>query len=367
VSNSERRKAKLETLPMASKSRRTQRRPVGAALLHRDLVRGNATELPRRRFLHLSAGAAVLPVTSRIARAQAYPTRPVRLIVPYAAGGGNDIVARLMGQWLSERLGQPFVIENRPGAGTNIGTEAVVRAPADGYTLLLCNSPAAINATLYNKLNFDFLRDITPVAAIARDPQVMVVNPTVPTKTIPDFIGYAKDNPGKTNMASAGNGSGSHMAGELFEMMARIDMVHVPYRGAALALSDLLGEQVQVMFAGMIACLEYIRSGHLRALAVTTTTRLEALPDIASLSEFLPDYEAADWKGIGVPRNTPFEIIDKLNKEIMAALTDPKITARLAQLGSTPLSLLPADFGKLIAAETEKWAKVIRAAHIKAE
>jgi tripartite-type tricarboxylate transporter receptor subunit TctC len=272
-----------------------------------------------------------------------------------------------MGQWLSERLGQPFFIENRPGAGTNIGTEAVVRAPADGYTLLLCNSPAAINATLYNKLNFDFIRDITPVAAIARDPQVMVVNPAVPTKTIPEFIAYAKANPGKINMASAGNGSGSHMAGELFKLMTRMNLVHVPYRGAGPALSDLLGGQVQVMFGGMIASLEFIRAGQLRALAVTTTTRLEALPDIASLSEFLPDYEAADWKGIGVPRNTPVEIIDKLNKEIVAALADSKINARFAELGSMPLSLSPADFGKLIAHETEKWGKVIRAANIKVE
>ena len=321
----------------------------------------------RRQFLRLAAGAAALPAMSRIASAQSYPTRPVRLIVPYAAGGGNDIVARLMGQWLSERLGQPFVIENRPGAGTNIGTEAVVHAPADGYTLLLFNSAAAINATLYNRLNFDFIRDITPVAAIARDPEVVVVNPTVPTKTIPKFIAYAKTNPGKINMASAGNGSGSHLAGELFKSMTRLNLIHVPYRGTGLALSDLLGGQVQVMFGGMIAMLEFIRAGQLRALAVTTTTRLETLPDVPTLSDFVPGYESADWKGIGAPRNTPFEIIDKLNKEIAGALADPKINARLAELGSTPLSLSRADFGKLVAYETEKWGKVIRAANIKAE
>jgi tripartite-type tricarboxylate transporter receptor subunit TctC len=323
-------------------------------------------KLLRRQFLHLAAGAAVLPAMSRIARAQSYPTRPVRLIVPYAAGGGNDIVARLMGQWLSERLSQPFVIENRPGAGTNIGTDAVVRAPADGYTLLLFNSAAAINATLYNKLNFDFIRDIAPVAAIARDPEVVVINPTVPTKTLPEFIAYAETNPGKINMASAGNGSGSHLAGELFKSMTGLNLIHVPYRGTGLALNDLLGGQVHVMFGGMIAMLEFIRAGQLRALAVTTTTRLEALPDIPTLSDFLPDYESADWKGIGAPRNTPFEIIDKLNKEITGALADPKFNARLAELGSTPLPLSRADFGKLIADETEKWGKIIRSAHIKA-
>jgi tripartite-type tricarboxylate transporter receptor subunit TctC len=272
-----------------------------------------------------------------------------------------------MGQWLSERLGQPFIIENRLGAGTNIGTEAVVRAPADGYTLLLINSAAAINATLYNKLNFDFIRDISPVAAIARDPQVVVVNPTVPTKTIPEFIAYAKDNPGKINMASAGNGSGSHMAGELFKLMTRMNLVHVPYRGAGPALSDLLGGQVQVMFSGMIACLEYIRAGQLRALAVTTTTRLEALPDIASLSEFVPDYEAADWKAIGAPKNTPPEVIDKLNKEINAGLADPKLGARFVELGSPVFPTSPADLSKFIGQETEKWAKVVKFAGIKAD
>jgi tripartite-type tricarboxylate transporter receptor subunit TctC len=324
-------------------------------------------KLPRRRFLHLAAGAATLPAISRFAWAQAYPTRPVRLVVGFAAGGGTDIIARLIGQWLSERLGQPFIIENRPGAGTNIGAEAVVRASADGYTLLMVGSSNAINATFYDNLNFNFIRDIAPVAGIASQPLVMVANPSVPARTVPEFIANAESNPGRFNMASAGTGIVDHLAGELFKMMAGVNIVHVPYRGTGPALADLLGGQVQVMFGGIIASIEYIRSGRLRALAVTTATRSEALPDIPSLSEFLPGYEAEDWKGIGAPKNTPPEIIDKLNKQINAGLADPKLKARLADLGGTVLAGSPADLGKFIAHETEKWGKVIRAANIKAE
>ena len=295
-------------------------------------------KLPRRKFLHLAAGAAALPAVSRVAWAQAYPTRPVRIIVGLPPGGATDIVARLIGQWLSERLGQPFVIENRPGAGTNIGTEAVVRAPPDGYTLLLVGRRNAINATLYDKLNFNFIRDIAPVAGIIRVPLVMVVNPSVPAKTVPEFIAYAKANPGKINMASAGIGTPGHVAGELFKMMAGVDMVHVPYRGAAPALTDLLGGQVQVMFGTTVSSIEHIRAGKLRALAVTTATRSEALPDIPTVGEFVPGYEASAVFGIGAPRNTPAEIVDKLNKEINAALADPKIKARLADLGGAVLA-----------------------------
>jgi tripartite-type tricarboxylate transporter receptor subunit TctC len=315
-------------------------------------------KFPRRQFLHLAAVAAALPAVSRVAWAQAYPSRPVRIIVPFAPGGGTDIIARLMGQWLSEHLGQPFLIDNRPGAGTNIGTEAVVRAPPDGYTLLIVDSSPAINATLYNKLNFNFIRDIAPVASLIRTPGIIIVHPSVPAKTVPEFIAYAKSNPGKLNMASAGIGNGGHLSGELFKMMTGVNIVHVPYRGTGPALADLLGGQAQVMFGGLIASIEYIRAGRLRALAVTT--RSEALPDIPSVSEFLPGYEADDWKGIGAPKNTPPEIIDKLNKEINAALADPKMKARLADLGSDAIPMTPADFGKLIADETEKWAKVVK-------
>ena len=322
-------------------------------------------KLPRRHFLHLAAGAAALPVVSRVANAQSYPTRPVRLIVPFAAGGGTDITARVMGQWLSERLGQQFVIDNRPGGGTNIGTEAVVRAPADGYTLLLAGSPAAINATLYDKLNYNFIRDIAPVAGIIRQPFVMAVHPSVPAKTVPEFIAYAKANPGRINMASAGTGAGSHVTGELFKMMAGVDMVHVPYRGAGPALTDLIAGQVQVYFATTVASIEYIRAGRLRALAVTTATRSDALPGIPTVDEFVPGYEASSWYGVGAPKATPAEIIDKLNKEINAGLADPKMKARLADLGGDVLALSPADFGKLIADETEKWAKVIKFAGLK--
>ena len=317
-------------------------------------------KLPRRNFLHLAAGAAALPTVSRFAWAQTYPTRPVRLIVPFAAGGGTDITARVMGQWLSERLGQQFVIDNRPGGGTNIGTEAVVRAPADGYTLLLAGSPAAINATLYDKLNYNFIRDIAPVAGIIRQPFVMAVHPSVPAKTVPEFIAYAKANPGRINMASAGTGAGSHVTGELFKMMAGVDMVHVPYRGAGPALTDLIAGQVQVYFATTVASIEYIRAGRLRALAVTTATRSDALPDIPTVAEFLPGYEASFWYGVGVPKNTPAEIVDKLNEAINAGLAKPTIKARLADLGGVPMPMSPAEFGKFIADETEKWAKVVK-------
>ena len=324
-------------------------------------------KLPRRNFLHLAAGAAALPAVSRIARAQAYPTRPVRWVVPAPAGGSLDIIARLMGQWLSERLGQQFVIENRSGAGTNIGTEAVVRAPPDGYTLLLVGAPNAMNVTLYGKLNFVFLRDIAPVAGIIRGPNVMVLNPLVQSKTVPDFIVYAKANPRKVHMASSGNGTTPHVAGELFQMMTGVSMVHVPYRGAAPALTDLLSGQVQVMFATMPSCIQYIRGGMLRALAVTTATRSDVLPYIPTVGEFVLGYEASNWSGLGAPKNTPVEIVDKLNKEINAGLADPNIKERLADRGGTPLVGSPADFGEFIAAETEKWGKVIRAAGIKAD
>ena len=325
-------------------------------------------KLPRRRqFLHLAAGAAALPAVSRIAWAQAYPTRPVRIIVATGPGGAPDILARLLGQWLSERLGQQFVTENRPGGGNTIGTEVVVRAPPDGYTLLLVDGTAAINATLYEKLNYNFIRDIATVAGIVRLPNLMMVNPSVPAKTVPEFIAYAKANPGKINMASPGIATPSHVAGELFKMMTGIEMVHVPYRGGAAALTDLIGGQVQVMFLSPAASIEYIRSGRLRALAVTTTTRWEGLPDIPTVGEFVPGYEASIVLGVGVPKATPVEIIDKLNREINAALADPKIKARLAVLGGTPLAGSPADFAKLIAEETEKWGKVIKFAGIKPE
>jgi len=324
-------------------------------------------KLPRRNFLHLAAGAAALPAVSRIARAQAYPTRPVRIVVPFTPGGASDITARLMGQWLSERLGQQFVIDNRPGGGTNIGTEAVVRAPADGYTLLMVGGYNAINATLYDKLNHNFIRDIAPVAGIIVVPNVMVVNPSVPAATVPEFIAYAKSKPGKTTMASAGTGTPSHVTGELFKMMAGVNLVHVPYRGGGPALTDLLSGQVQVMFATMPSSIEYIRAGKLRALAVATATRSEALPDVPTVGEFVPGYEASSWSGVGAPKATPAEIVDKLNKEVNAALDDPKMKARLADLGGVALQGSPADFGKLIADETEKWAKVIKFAGIKSE
>jgi tripartite-type tricarboxylate transporter receptor subunit TctC len=321
----------------------------------------------RRQFLHLAAGAAALPAVSRIAWAQAYPSRPVRIIVGFAPGGAYDIVARLMSQFLSERLGQPFVVENRPGAGGTIGSEAVVKALPDGYTLLLVGAPAVTSALLYDKLSFNLIRDIAPIAAISREPHIMVVNPSVPAKTVPEFIAYAKGNPGKISMASGGMGTAAHLSGELFKMMTGVNMLHVPYRGIAPALTDLLGGEVHFMSAPMSASIEHIRAGKLRALAVTTATRSEMLPDVPTVGEFVPGYEASTWSGVGAPKATPGEIVEKLNKEVNAALADPKMKARLADLGGTVLAGSPADFGKLIAEDTEKWAKVIRAANIKPE
>jgi len=305
--------------------------------------------------------------TAEIARAQAYPSRPVRIIGGAPAGGGIDIVARLMGQWLSERLGQQFIIENRAGAGTNIATEAVVRAAPDGYTLLLAFSSNATNATFYERLNFNFIRDINPVASVMRVPNIVLVHPSVPAKTIPEFIAYAKANPGKISMASGGMGTPGHLSGELFKMTTGINLVHVPYRGSAPALTDLLGGQVQVYFPGMTGTIEYIRSGKLRALAVTTATRAQALPDLPTVGEFVPGFEASQWYGLGAPKDTPAAIVDKLNKEINAALADPKIKDRLSDLGGMILGGSPADFGKLIADDTEKWGKVIKFAGIKPE
>jgi tripartite-type tricarboxylate transporter receptor subunit TctC len=324
-------------------------------------------KLPRRTFLHLAGGAAALPTLPRFAWAEAYPTRPVRLIVPLAPAGASDITARLIGQSLSERLGQQFVIDNRPGGGGNIGTEVVVRSPADGYTLLLVGSLNAVNATFYDKLNYNFIRDIAPVASIIRTPFAMAVNPTVPAKTVPEFISYAKTSPGKINYASAGTGTATHLTGELFKMMAGVDMVHVPYRGGGPAFNDLLAGQVQVMFPTTVSSIGYIRDGRLRALAVTAATRSEVLPGIPTVGEFVPGYETSQWYGVGVPKNTPTEIVDKLNKEINAGLADPKIKARLADLGGTVLAGSPADFGKLIAEETEKWGKVVKFTGIKAD
>jgi len=324
-------------------------------------------KLPRRQFLQLAAGAAVLSPASRFARADAYPSRPVRIIVGYAAGGAPDILARLIGQWLSERLGQPFVVENRPGAHGSIATETVIKAAADGYTLLAVAVPDAVNATLYQNLNYNFIRDIAPVAATSRDPNVMVVDRSFPAKTVPEFINFAKANPGKINMASAGIGSSPHMAGELFKFMTGIEMTHVAYRGSAPALTDLLGGHVQVYFAPISASLAYVRDGRLRALAVTTTARVEALPDIPTVNDFVPAYEVSAWYGVGAPKDTPAEIVDRLNTEINAGLADPTLKARLADLGSSAFIVSPADFGKFIADETEKWAKVIKFANIKPE
>jgi tripartite-type tricarboxylate transporter receptor subunit TctC len=324
-------------------------------------------KLLRRQFLHLATGAAALPAVLGVASAQTYPTRQVRLVVGFPPGQTADITARLMGQWLSERLGQPFVIDNRPGASGTIATEAVVRAPADGYTLLYVTASNYINATLYEKLNYDFIRDIGPVSSTARSPLVMAVNPLLPVKTVPEFIAYAKANPGKLNMASAGNGNSTHMAGELFKMMTGISLVHVPYRGSPPALTDLIGGQVQVMFDLLASSIEPIRTGTLRALAVTTAARLEVLPDIPTVDEFVPGYEASAMGGIGVPKGTPAEIIDKLNKEINTCLSDPNVKARFAELGQMTGGGSPADYGKLIAEETEKWGKVVKSAGIKAQ
>jgi len=324
-------------------------------------------KLPRRKFLRLAAGAAALPAVPRLVKAHAYPSRPVRWIVPFTPGGPTDTVVRPMAQWLSERLGQPFVVDNRPGAGTNVGTEAVVRAPADGHTLLAMAPSSAINATLYDKLNFIVVRDIAPVATITRQAQVMVVNPSFPARTVPKFIAYAKANPGEINMASAGTGTAQHLAGELFKMMTGINMVHVPYRGGAPATTDLIAGQVQVMFTSPLGLLDYVRAGKLRALAVTTATRLEALPDVPPIGDFVPGFETTAWFGVGAPMNTPTEIVDKLNREINAALADPRMKARISDMGAAPFGGSPADFGKLIADETEKWAKVVKFAGLKPE
>ena len=318
---------------------------------------------PRRQFLQLASGAAVLPALSRIARAEAYPSRPVRIMVAFAAGSTTDIAARLIGQWLSDKLGQQFVIDNRPGAGGNIGTEVVVKAPPDGYTLLEVASANAINATLYDKLNFNFVRDIAPVASIIRIPLVLVVHPAVPAKTVPEFMAYARANPGKLNMGSQGVGSVQHVSGELFKFMTGVDMTHVPYRGNPMP--DLLGGQVQVVFSPLPAAIEYIKAGTLRALAVTTASRQEALPGLPTVGDFVPDYEASAWSGIGAPKNTPAQIIDKLNIEINTAIADPKMKAQFSDIGCSVLSGSPSDFGRLIAEETEKWGKVVKFAGIK--
>jgi tripartite-type tricarboxylate transporter receptor subunit TctC len=322
-------------------------------------------KLPRRQFLHLAAGAAALTALSRTASAQAYPTRPVRIVVGVAAGSTTDILARLLSQRLSERFGQQFIIENRPGAGGNVGVEAVVRSSPDGYTLLLVAPNTAISATLYDKLNYDFIRDIAPVIGIIRTPNVLEVNPSVPVQTVPEFIAYAKANPRKLSFASPGIGTTPHVAGELFKMMVGVDMVHVPYRGGAPAVTDLIGGQVQLMFDNTGSSIEHIRAGKVRALAVTTAARAEALPDLPTVSDFVPGFEASAWFGVGAPRNSPAKIIERLNKEINQAFADPKIRAQLAELGGMTLGGSPAEFGKLIADETEKWAKVIKFANIK--
>jgi tripartite-type tricarboxylate transporter receptor subunit TctC len=324
-------------------------------------------KLLRRTFITSAAAALAAAVVPRLAAAQEYPSRPVRIIAGFAAGGGVDVTARLIGQWLAERLGQSFVIENRTGAGGNVGTEAVVNAAPDGYTLLLSTVPNAVNASLYEKLNFNFIRDTAPVAGIIRVPMVMLLNPSVPATTVAEFIAYAKANPEKVNMASAGNGSAPHMAGELFKMMAGVNLVHVPYRGQGPALSDLLGGQVQVLFAATPGTTDYIATGKLRALAVTTAARAKMLPELPTIADFVPGYEASQWYGISAPKNTPAEIVGKLNREINAAIIDPAMNARFAAIGGEPLPGSPAEFGRLIAEETEKWAKVVRAAGIKPE
>jgi tripartite-type tricarboxylate transporter receptor subunit TctC len=324
-------------------------------------------KIHRRQFLCLAGGAAALPAVSRMARAQAYPSRPVRIVVGFAPGGGTDIMARLIGQWLSERLGQQFLIENRPGAGTTIATESVVRAPADGYTLLMVGAPAAINATLYGKLNYNFIRDIALIAGISLEPQAMVVNPSFRAKTVPEFIAYAKTRPGEITMASAGNGSEGHVAGELFKMMTGINMVHVPYRGAGPAITDLIGGQVQVLFNPTAPLIPYIKAGNLTALAVTTTARSETLPDTPTMADFVPGFESSAFYSLGAPKTTPVEIIERLNREINAVLADPNMKARIAELGGTVFPTSPADLGRFMAAETEKYAKVVKFAGIKAD
>jgi tripartite-type tricarboxylate transporter receptor subunit TctC len=347
-------KQALATLPMTDM---TMKVPEGE----------DAMKLPRRTILQLAAGAAVLPLTSRFARAQAYPNKPVRFVVGFAAGGANDILARLFGEWFAERLGQPFIVENRPGASGNIAAEAVAKSAPDGYTLLFVNAPNAINATLYDKLNFNFATDIVPVGGIMRVPNIMEVTPSLPVRTVPEFIAYAKANPEKLNMGSAGIGTSIHVSGELFKMMTGIRMAHVPYRGSAPLLTDLMGGQVQVTFDNLPASIEFIRAGKLRPLAVTTATRSEALPNVPTIAQFVPGYEASAWFGIGAPRNTPPDVIATLNREVNAGLADPKIKAKLADLGGTIIPGSPADFGRLIASEIEKWAKVIKFANIKPE
>jgi tripartite-type tricarboxylate transporter receptor subunit TctC len=324
-------------------------------------------KLPRRQFLRLAAAAAALPAVSHVSWAQSYPSRPVRWVVGFAPGGGNDIVARLMGQWLAERTGQPFIIENRPGGGTNIATEAVINAPPDGHTLLLAGLPNATNASLFAKLNFNFMRDITPIAGIVRIPNVVVVNPSMPAKTLPEFIAYAKANPGKVNMASAGNASAGHLAGELFKMLAGVNLVHVPYRGNGPALADLIGGQVDVLLASLPSAIEYIKTGKLRGLAVTSAKRSAAQPDLPTVGEFVPGYEMSAWFGAVGPKGTPAEVVAVINRGINAGLADAKMMARLANVGGISIAGSPADFGKLVADETEKWARVIRTANIKAE
>jgi tripartite-type tricarboxylate transporter receptor subunit TctC len=348
-------------------SKKSDWQPFCAAVYRIPISKGDAMKPPRRTFLHLAVSAAAMPVIPRIAQAQVYPSRPVRIIVGFPPGGTTDIVGRLVGQWLSERLGQQFVVENRPGASGNIATEAVARAAPDGYTLLMLGAGHTINATLFDKLNFDFVRDIAPVASIIDTPLVVEVNPSFPATTIPEFIAYAKGNAGKINLATPGTGTPPHVAGELFKMMAGVDMVHVPYRGTAPMLTDLIGGQVQVAFDPLPASIQYIKAGKLRALAVTTVARSEALPDIPSVSEDVPGFAASNWYGVGAPQNTPAEIIGKLNTEINAALADPKMKARLAELGSTPFGNSPAAFTKFVADEVAKWAKVIKAANIKVE
>ncbi len=324
-------------------------------------------KLHRRKFLHLAAGVAALPAMSRLATAQSYPSRPIRILVGFAAGGNFDIIARLIGQWLSEQLHQPVIVENRPGASSNIATEAAIRAPADGYTLLLGGAVNAVNATLYEKLSFNFIGDLAPVAGVVRFPNVITVGASFPAKTVPEFIANAKANPGKINHGSSGNGTTQHLAGELFKKMTDVDFTHVPYKGASQAITDLLGGQVQVLFEPLPASIQHIKSGKLRALAVTTAMRSEALPDLPTVGEFVPGYEASGWSGVCAPKSTPIEIIEKLNNVINAGLADPKMKARLADLGATTLAGSSADFGKLIADETEKWSKIIRAARIKLE
>jgi tripartite-type tricarboxylate transporter receptor subunit TctC len=323
--------------------------------------------LRRRRFLQLAAGAVALPAVARIAHGQAYPSRPVRIVVPFAAAGPNDIIARVLAQWLAERLGQPFVIENRPGAASNLGTEAVVHAAPDGYTVLIVSSPAAINATLYDNLHFEFRRDIAPVAAIMRAPNVMVVERTFPARSVSDFIDYAKANPDKLNFASSGVGASNHMSGELFKIMTGIAMTHVPYRSSGPALTDLIGGRVQVMFDAMASTIEHIRADRLRALAVTSPPRSALIPDAPVMNDFVPGYDVNNWFGLGMPSHTPGEVIDRLNAAVNEGLADPGLQARFASMGGAPLPGSPSDFGKLIADETERWGKVIRAAHIKPE